>query len=115
MSQYLLLTVIPLHISADNCVTVAGPSAGMKCMLPFTFRGTTFNRCTKEHSLTGDPWCSTKIDDNGYHVGGGPYLLGPHFGYCSSDCPTENEQRMSTDYNEIGMSMAAISLQTLRS
>ena len=37
-----------------------------------------------EDSPTGDPWCSTKIDDNGYHVGGGP-----HFGYCSSDCLTE--------------------------
>ena len=84
MSQYLLLTVIPLHISADNCVTVAGPSTGMKCVLPFKFKGLTFNACTKYSDPNGKPWCSTKIDDNGYHVRGGG-----HFGYCSSDCLTE--------------------------
>ena len=30
------------------------------------------------------PWCSTKVDDNGTHIGGQG-----KWGYCDSKCPTE--------------------------
>ena len=88
----------------ENCVTVASPSTGMKCMLPFKFRGLFFNACPSDPSPTGNPWCSTKIDDNGEHI-----YEGPHWGECSPDCPTENEQTLRMHHNESSMSMTAIS------
>ena len=109
MSQYLILIVIPLNIFAEYCETVSGQSTGLKCIFPFIYQGTTYNHCPKENSPTKNPWCSTKVDDNGYHVGGGG-----HWGHCSSDCPTKNEQRMRMEYNKTGKSMATISLQNIR-
>ena len=111
ISQYLPLTVMFFQkkfAEYENCVTVAGPSTGMKCMLPFKFDEFTFNACPSDPSPTGKPWCSTKVDDNGEHVYGGP-----HWGECSSDCPTENERTMSISYNETGMFISAISFHNL--
>ena len=85
-------------------MTVAGPSTGMKCKLPFKIEGRTFHRCTKKLGGTR-PICSTKVDDDGHHVSGGG-----HWGECSPDCPTENTPTKSMNYNETGMSIAAMLL-----
>ena len=70
-------------------MTVAGPSSGKRCIFPFTlaYFNITFNGCIISISPTGksnyNPWCSTKVDDNGKHVRGG------NWGDCSSKCPVE--------------------------
>ena len=60
-----------------NCRTVAGPSPGMKCIFPFTVGEVTHMACTTRFLNPEDtPWCSTKVDDNGNHIGGqGGYSL----------------------------------------
>ena len=65
------------------CRTVAGPSFGMKCIFPFTMKetGTTFNACVPDLA-SGIPWCSTKVDEMGFHIGGEG-----NWGDCSSECP----------------------------
>ena len=66
---------------------MAGPSAGMNCIFPFKYKGVTHNACTK-HGIEDteyDPWCSTKVDNNGDHIEGGGY-----WGDCSEECPNEN-------------------------
>ena len=65
-------------------MTAAGPSSGFKCTFPFKFDGINFNACTLTLSPTGIPWCSTKVDDDGTHIGGQG-----NWGECSSKCPID--------------------------
>ena len=69
---------------ADECLTTSGPSSGMKCIFPFKFRGETYNACKSDISPApnGDPWCSTKVDNDGVHIGGQG-----NWGVCSQACP----------------------------
>ena len=71
---------------ADECLTMSGPSSGMKCIFPFTWRGETYDACTREASTAsnGDPWCSTKVDDDGVHISGQG-----NWGGCSQACPVK--------------------------
>ena len=58
----------------------------MKCIFPFTLGGETFDVCTRQVSLAsnGDPWCPTKVDDDG------AYIIGQgNWGRCSQACPVE--------------------------
>ena len=67
-------------------MTIAGPSSGKKCILPFIYKGITHNGCTR-HGIEDteyEPWCSTKVDDNGVHIGDKG-----HWGDCSPECPFE--------------------------
>ena len=44
------------------------------CVFPFTVQGNTYNSCTYDFNfLTRNqkPWCSTKTDENGKHIGNG--------------------------------------------
>ena len=56
----------------------------MKCMFPFTYKGVTHKACTDHGNEDPEwlPWCSTKVDDYGGHVGG-------NWGDCSEECPFE--------------------------
>ena len=59
-----------------DCLTVAGPSTGTKCMFPFAYNGVIHNACTR-HGIEDteyDPWCITN-DGN--------------WGDCGTDCPFE--------------------------
>ena len=60
---------------------------GEKCIFPFTVDGVTYTHCafdryetTPEYAI----WCSTKVNDAGFHIGG-------NWGGCSEDCPLEGK------------------------
>ena len=56
--------------SSGNCMTVAGPSSGIECIFPFIVDGITHIACTTHlNNPEDEPWCSTKVDDNGNHIG----------------------------------------------
>ena len=57
---------------------------GRPCQLPFTFRGTLYSACTREHDQEDKLWCSTKTDPGGGHV-----QAGGHWGHCSDSCQGE--------------------------
>lgn len=59
-----------------DCLTVAGPSTGTKCMFPFLQNGVIHNACTRHgiEDSEDDPWCRTN-DGN--------------WGDCGTDCPFE--------------------------
>ena len=67
------------------CVTVAGPVTGEKCIFPFTFFGVTYTKCTTYESPENVPWCSTEVDDDGFHIKG-------NWGDCSDECPIEGKR-----------------------
>jgi len=48
-----------------------------KCQFPFTYKGTTYHKCTNKDE--GGFWCSTKTFANGDHVTG-------FWGYCQDNC-----------------------------
>ena len=62
---------------APGCTT----ESGTRCVFPFKFHGHNITSCT---TVDGDarPWCSTRTDASGHHVGG-------HWGYCSATCSGE--------------------------
>jgi hypothetical protein len=83
---------------SDECRTVAGPSTGSECVFPFRFAGTTYTECTYTYSDDGRPWCSTKTDRRGRHIGGRGY-----YGTCASSCPAEEPtDYYGYDYNSYG-------------
>jgi len=69
-------------IPKKDCVTTDGPEAGAACISPFKFVPTnkTYYGCT--HDTSTEPWCSTKVNEFGFHLSG-------HWGVCSEDCPVE--------------------------
>ena len=54
---------------------------GRECQLPFTFRGTVYTECPREHDQEGRLWCSTRTDERGEHV-----QSGGHWGHCQESC-----------------------------
>jgi len=68
--------------SRKDCVTTDGPETGAACISPFKFVPTnkTYYGCTYDTST--EPWCSTKVNEFGYHLSG-------HWGVCSEECPVE--------------------------
>ena len=58
----------------EGCRTVAGPSSGKKCIFPFTHNRKTYYACTRDSASATRhqyPWCSTKVDADGNHIGNG--------------------------------------------
>ena len=51
-------------------------------MFPFIFMNVTYDGCTTETDPDKKYWCSTLVDDNQIHEGGGK----GNFGYCPDDC-----------------------------
>ena len=81
------------NFSSVDCLVSSGPRFGKKCIFPFTFRGNTHYGCTKQNQpiLVNQPWCSTKVDQNGKHV-----ARGGHYGGCSPNCPFEKDPWIQT-------------------
>ena len=52
-----MLTLIFLFIPEVVCKTIEGKD----CILPFTFKNTTFNKCITLEDPDDKPWCSTKV------------------------------------------------------
>ena len=68
-----------MKIDRLQCKTNDGPSSNVPCVFPFKFGGETHNKCKWEED---GPWCSTKVDENGKHVGGQG-----KWGNCGPGCP----------------------------
>ena len=74
------------------------------CIFPFTFDGVTHIGCT---TIPEDPkpWCSTLVDANGVHVGGGG-----HWEYCESECPLSGWNKIcSADFHAIYRNVLIVS------
>ena len=68
-----------------DCITVrGGPQVNVPCVFPFKFRDKEYNKCTTVADDNNKPWCSTKVDSNGFHIG-----KEQNWGYCGPQCPTE--------------------------
>ena len=63
---------------------MGGPGDVLPCIFPFKYNGGVYNTCTNEmkHVTNNLPWCSTKIDETGYHIGGEG-----NWGNCDETCP----------------------------
>ena len=51
-------------------MTISGADPNKPCIFPFKFDGQTWNTCTNVDDPSGPYWCSTKVDDQGNHIGG---------------------------------------------
>ena len=71
---------------------------GRPCQLPFSFRGTRYETCTREHDPENKLWCSTKTDPGGSHV-----QAGGHWGYCSVSCVVQEGEKEAD--NEISQKL----------
>ena len=60
-------------------------------MFPFTYKNVKYTGCTLEDADDGKPWCSTKTDANGEHVGSKG-----QWGHCASTCKTTSTSRTTT-------------------
>ena len=55
----------------------------MPCIFPFEYKGVAHNQCTWDSDAGNSAWCSTKVDNDGKHIGGHG-----NWGNCASKCPT---------------------------
>ena len=60
------------------------------CVFPFSYRDEIYNDCTTVAVPDGRAWCSTKVDENGVHVG-----LGGFWGHCD-DCQRTTTPQTTT-------------------
>jgi len=61
------------------CKTVSGDDPNVSCAFPFKFNGTIYNNCAL---ATDGYWCSTRVDNLGFHVEGQK-----KWGHCGPTCP----------------------------
>ena len=71
---------------------------GRPCQLPFTFRGSVYSTCTRDHDQQDRLWCSTKTDPGGAHV-----QAGGHWGHCSASCQVQVREEQAV--NEISQKL----------
>ena len=91
----------PMEETAGVCMT----TDGVRCQFPFKYIGITHDACTI-HASAGatQPWCSTKVDEDGNHVlEHDEEGYDVHFGYCNQDCALEKgKQRKYDKRTQIG-------------
>ena len=51
-------------------MTVSGADPNKPCIFPFKFKDKPHYACILNPSPENKPWCSTKVDDQGNHIGG---------------------------------------------
>ena len=71
----------------DECLTVSGASPNTPCMNSFKYLDITYNTCSLKNAPEGKPWCSTKVDEAGVHIGGKG-----NWGNCGTNCPMPGDQ-----------------------
>ena len=78
--KYIVRTRKIIHFL--DCVTVSGKTPNLPCIFPFKYENSIRETCTVtiENGVVVKPWCSTKVDKNGYHIEG-------NWGDCASNCP----------------------------
>ena len=95
------------EIKDDNkrsikCKTTSGPEPNVECVFPFKYRDKVYNECTIDGA--SKPWCCTKTDSGGNHLGG-------HWGYCGPDC---NRKAKIFEPNEITVPEATTPFNTCK-
>jgi len=70
---------------SSACLAVGGPGNGLPCVFPFKYGRITYTTCSNKfkNKTNNLPWCSTKVDEKGKHVGGGG-----NWGNCDETCPS---------------------------
>ena len=53
---------------------------GQDCILPFKYKGKTYNKCTDVDSSNRQSWCAFEVDGTGETVAG-------KWGDCNAECP----------------------------
>ena len=71
-----------------ECRTTGGGTTGALCALPFIYKNKKYNGCTLTDADNNKPWCSTRVDGNGKHIGGQGL-----WGHCSSRCKTDSSKK----------------------
>ena len=64
-----------------NVTNEEGPQKNKSCVFPFRFRDTVYTECTDVSDREGKFWCSTKVDNNGNHIG-----QQGNYGFCDERC-----------------------------
>ena len=54
------------------------------CIFPFKWKRQVYSGCTTVSDPDNKPWCSTKVDNYGKHVGSHD-----EWGYCGEQCPVD--------------------------
>ena len=86
--ELILLNKNQRTLNERECSTNGGPSPNKKCVFPFKFEvyleSTDTIKDTHDTCILDDDgfWCSTKVDEHGYHFAGSN-----NWGTCSPDCP----------------------------
>jgi len=70
------LLIILIFSVVTECKTVTDNT----CVFPFKFKGKTYNKCTKDESVNGMPWCATRVDRSGN-------VLNGKWEDCEEGCP----------------------------
>jgi len=81
----------------SSCTTTVN-RRNRKCILPFSYKGSTYSSCTTDHTTNGKAWCATKVDNQGNVVEGS-------WGDCNDDCFSRSNQNYCDDsdfFNEVG-------------
>ena len=64
-----------MYVIGHNCKA----KHGGQCVFPFIYGGKSYDKCTTEGH--DQPWCSTKVDEEGNHIGGRG-----NWGNCNETC-----------------------------
>ena len=55
-------------------------TSGQPCIFPFIYRNVTYSRCISRDSDSGQPWCATQLDGEGW-------VVDHAWGDCDQGCP----------------------------
>ena len=71
-------------ISVEVCLTTNkdSPTPNAPCVFPFKFDNKLRDGCITDKDPDGKYWCSTKVNDDFEHIGGGG-----NWGFCGGSCP----------------------------
>jgi len=76
-----------IPVSVTVCLTNnEGPVKNASCKFPFIFEELKYTGCTRDHDPRNKLWCSTEVDDEGFHI---PRKW--QWGYCSENCEEHTE------------------------
>ena len=73
-------SLVPETQIFESCITEDGADVGKQCVFPFKYKDVVHETCTADGNDEGKTWCSTKTDEEGYHI------WGPNWGYCPQHC-----------------------------
>ena len=89
--------VVELVLDTENCITVAGPDPGKKCIFPFNRFYRTYRACTNRGSRGARMYCPTDIErpyilENNETASNVDVWQAGKWGYCGPECPMEGEE-----------------------